>query len=470
MSETPAPVQEATTPPPAAKTAETGGGPTASVDTGTTTVENILKAPEVQNAAPAETTTLSDGSDLNALDQSLESGSANPADVMQRLAGEGADTNGQTSADLANRGSEITPDAVDSELNAMIDQDRATGNGSAPEQPGTPGEQHNDVDAQQSQLDDLNNRSTDELQQMANGGGAQSELAKQRLESMGIKTDTATQPEATQTEGQTPADGNQPSSETVTPSVQPEVPGEKPPLAEETDVSVVSAAEQIAKDAAENQTGSSSAEGQVPTQPEAAAPAQTPETPAAPQAPEGQAEAVPSAPETPEAPTEEPQSPEQAKTPEQEAQEMKVARDELVAKIAREYPNVKLGSQEVQDFIDLASENKQNMETIQGAMEQFMGEKARQTAEQMGIKPEELAQGSVNGLITNIENSLAELKKMIESGDKTKVAEAEKKSWILRLLKGIGKFLLEVGKDMAAGTAMYVQEAGRQMATAGGKK
>lgn len=126
------------------------------------------------------------------------------------------------------------------------------------------------------------------------------------------------------------------------------------------------------------------------------------------------------------------------RTPEQEASEVRLGRDLLVQKLLKENPNIDLSKPEVQAYLDLAGENADNMKTLTEMTNQFVGEQAKAAADKMGLDPETYAKGSVDGIIADIEKKLAELKKAIDSGDKSKVAEADKKGWLLKLLKALG--------------------------------
>lgn len=242
----------------------------------------------------------------------------------------------ETFTNLANRGSELAPDAVDGELNAMIDQEKAKLEGAADN---TTDDAH-DIDSQQARLEEMYDKTPDELQKLAAEGNILAKRVLSDINNQASEGQPAAEAVAQQPSGQPEApaqnDSNQPGVEIVTPSVQPEVPGEKPQLAEETVESVTSAAEQITKDAAENPTATSEST-----------------TPA------------------PEAATEDPNAPEgetgkELTDAEKIVQERKLAAESVqsLAKLG-----VDINSEEGQKVIDLMAENPQYAEAFKLAAE-----------------------------------------------------------------------------------------------------
>lgn len=135
------------------------------------------------------------------------------------------------------------------------------------------------------------------------------------------------------------------------------------------------------------------------------------------------------------------------KTPEEEAAELRLGRDKLVQELLKANPDMKLEDPAVQKFLDLAGENKENMSTMTEMAKQFIGPEAEKNAEKLGLDPKTYAEGSVGGIIQNIEQDLQRLKAELAKNPSAELQNQEKKSnWFVKLLHA----LLEIIKTMGA--------------------
>ncbi len=134
------------------------------------------------------------------------------------------------------------------------------------------------------------------------------------------------------------------------------------------------------------------------------------------------------------------------KTPEQEAAELRLGRDKLVQEMLKVNPNLDLSKPEVQNFLDMAGENKDNMNTMTEMTKQFIGPEAMATAEKLGMNPETYAKGSVEGIINNMEQNLKQLKAELAKNPTAALKDQEKKDgWVIKLLKALLELIKTLG-------------------------
>jgi len=138
------------------------------------------------------------------------------------------------------------------------------------------------------------------------------------------------------------------------------------------------------------------------------------------------------------------------KTPEQQAKEMQISRDELVAKLVKSNPDIDLKNPDIQAFLDNAGESPEKMQSAQALLEQIAGPQTKDAAEALGMTPKEFTRTTATSIAETLEKQLAKIKDKVQTAKEKKTTE--KKNFALRLLR-----LLIKGLGMAvAGSAIAV--------------
>lgn len=430
--------------------------------------ENPLQNTESSDAP--KTDTLSDGTDLGKMADDLASGKIDVDSEFQKFASESTDQADQNPIDakqakqdeLMNK----TPDEL-AKLAAEGDQDAADFlKGMNPNQTTEDASKPYDASAagMRDRLNAARSMAPEDLQKAAAEGNV---IAKQALrdqekqvaaeaEDFVNQQDQSTQPAAetsSQNQTQTPENSSPTQSDTTEPVIE-----------QPTDMTQETAAQDQGQDATvdgarfHEPTAEERANGQqvTPTSPEQSTPAQaaeTTDTTAADSGTERNQQTEQPKQETDGTPEQKNENAEDTgedkdkeKTPEQEAAELRLGRDQLVQKLLEANPNIDLSKPEVQNFLDLAGQNKENMDTMTEMAKQFMGPESKEAAEKLGISQETYAQGSVEGIINNIEQNLQKLKsELAKNPSKELQDKADKDNWFIILLKA----LLEVIKTGA---------------------